>query len=144
MPAPNWQALEKTDKRMRKIVTLGLATIMAATIGTAANASEPGGCLKYGAAGAVGGHMANHHGVLGAAAGCAAGMYRRHEYRKEARAKAALYDKEHPGSKGTYQQKATAYDVEHSTTPGTMQPNQQQPNAAPQGGEAQPEGAQHL
>ncbi|MCQ8239315.1 hypothetical protein NFI88_00485 [Acetobacteraceae bacterium KSS12] len=47
-------------------------------------AAEPGGCLKYGAAGAVGGHLA-HHGVLGAAGGCATGMYVRHRYRKQQR-----------------------------------------------------------
>ena len=101
---------------MRRIATL--AALAAITCATTAHA-EPGGCLKYGAVGAVGGHVAGH-GVLGAAAGCATGMYKRHEYRKEAKAKAALYDQEHPGSKGTYIQKATAYDVEHSTTPGKM------------------------
>ncbi len=36
-----------------------------------------GGCLKYGAAGAVGGHLAGH-GVLGAMAGCVTGAYVRH------------------------------------------------------------------
>ena len=99
-----------------KTITLALAAILTAASLAPAQA-EPGGCLKYGAAGAVGGHLA-HHGVLGAAGGCAAGMYVRHKYRKEARAKAALYEQEHPGSAGTYQQKATAYDVEHSTSPG--------------------------
>nr|WP_306296296.1 hypothetical protein [Acidomonas methanolica] len=58
--------------------------------------AEPGGCLKYGAAGAVAGHMV-HHGVLGAAGGCVTGMWRRHEYRKGVREKAAAYDKEHAG-----------------------------------------------
>jgi hypothetical protein len=75
--------------------------------------------LKYGAAGAVGGHVV-HHGVIGALGGCVTGMYRRHVYRKEAKQKAALYDQEHPGAKGTYEEKATAYDVEHSTQPGKM------------------------
>ena len=28
--------------------------------------AKPGGCLKYGAAGAVAGHYAGHHGVMGA------------------------------------------------------------------------------
>ncbi|AOX15803.1 hypothetical protein [Kozakia baliensis] len=85
--------------------------------------AEPGGCLKYGAVGAVGGHMA-HHGVLGAAGGCATGMVRRHEYRKGLREKAALWDKEHPAdpnqswlerhrNEKTYQQKATLWDAEH-------------------------------
>jgi hypothetical protein len=44
--------------------------------------AEPGGCLKYGAGGAVAGHLAHHHGVLGAIAGCGTGMYVRHKYRK--------------------------------------------------------------
>ncbi len=47
--------------------------------------AEPGGCLKYGAVGAVGGHLAGHHAVLGAAGGCAVGMYKRHEYKKHRR-----------------------------------------------------------
>lgn len=104
---------------MKKYLMLAAAAGLLATSITTAEA-EPGGCLKYGAAGAVGGHVANHHGVLGAVGGCATGMYVRHRYRKEARAKAALYDKEHPGAKGTYEEKATAYDVEHSTKPGQM------------------------
>jgi hypothetical protein len=33
-----------------------------------------GGCLRYGAVGAAGGHLAGH-GVMGALAGCATGMY---------------------------------------------------------------------
>lgn len=36
-----------------------------------------GGCLRYGAVGAAGGHLAGH-GVLGAIAGCATGAYVRH------------------------------------------------------------------
>ncbi|WP_215745761.1 hypothetical protein [Gluconobacter sp. P1C6_b] len=104
---------------MKKYLMLAAAAGLLATSITTAEA-EPGGCLKYGAAGAVGGHVANHHGVLGAMGGCVTGMYVRHRYRKEARAKAALYDKEHPGAKGSYEEKATAYDVEHSTTPGQM------------------------
>jgi len=93
-----------------------VALLILSGAGMSAAHAEPGGCLKYGAAGAVGGHLV-HHGVLGAAAGCATGMYTRHEYRKGERDKAALYDKDHPGAKGTYAQKATAYDVEHSTAP---------------------------
>ena len=66
-----------------------LAYVAAATITlggmTSLAQAEPGGCLKYGAVGAVGGHLAHHHAVLGAAGGCAVGMYRRHEYRKHQR-----------------------------------------------------------
>lgn len=113
--------MHKRGHFMRKIVTA--AAIAAITCVTATAQAEPGGCLKYGAVGAVGGHVAGGHSVLGAAAGCVTGMYKRHEYRKEAKAKAKLYDQEHPGSKGTYMEKATAYDVEHSTTPGKMTPD---------------------
>ena len=41
-------------------------------------AEKPGGgCLRYGAAGALGGHLAGHT-TMGALAGCAAGMWVRH------------------------------------------------------------------
>lgn len=45
-----------------------------------ANPGKPsGGCLKYGAGGAVAGHVAGHHGVAGALAGCATGAYVKHK-----------------------------------------------------------------
>ena len=129
---------------LHRVMTLGLTGLMAATMGAGAVQAEPGGCLKYGAAGAVGGHLANHA-VLGATAGCVTGMYRRHEYRKEAKNKAKLYDQEHPGAKGTYEQKATAYDVEHSTTPGSTRSNLKTPSVPPQQGQAPaPQGEEHL
>jgi hypothetical protein len=99
------------------------AGVLGASLVAPAALAEPGGCLKYGAVGGVGGHLA-HHGVLGAVGGCATGMYVRHEYRKEARQKAALWDQEHPGDKRSYANKAAAYDAEHNTQPGQM-------NAAP-------------
>ena len=66
-------------------VNIAIVTLLAGSVGAGSAMAEPGGCLKYGAVGAVGGHLA-HHGVLGAAGGCAAGAYRRHEYRKQQRA----------------------------------------------------------
>ncbi len=113
-----------------KKLTLAVVGILAAGLVTPARA-EPGGCVKYGAVGAVGGHVA-HHGVLGAVGGCATGMYVRHKYRKEARQKAALYDQEHPGVSGPYEKKATAYDQEHSTAPGKMAPGDQPSDASGQ------------
>ncbi|MBS1023734.1 MULTISPECIES: hypothetical protein [Gluconobacter] len=113
---------------------LALAALLTATPALA----EPGGCIKYGAAGAVGGHLANHHGVIGAVGGCAAGMYRRHLYRKDLREKAALWDKEHPAAPNTggwwqshhdatsVNQKAQWYDAEHPE-PGTNAPGPQAP-----------------
>jgi hypothetical protein len=41
--------------------------------------AKPGGCLKYGTAGAVAGHYAGHHGVMGAVTGCALGIHKRRE-----------------------------------------------------------------
>ncbi len=76
---------------MTRTFHLAIAAAIAASIGTGAASigagaawAEPGGCLKYGAVGAVGGHLA-HHGVAGAMGGCAVGMYKRHEYRKQQR-----------------------------------------------------------
>ena len=103
----------------KRLTTLAIVAALASGPLAPVSAAEPGGCLKYGTVGAVGGHLA-HHGVLGALGGCVSGMYVRHEYRKEARQKAALYEQEHPGAKGSYEAKATAYDVEHSTSPGRM------------------------
>ena len=119
---------------MNKKPALAILGLLAAGALAPAHA-EPGGCLKYGTAGAVGGHLA-HHGVLGAAGGCVTGMYVRHAHRKEARAKADLYDQAHPGAKGSYQEKATAYDAEHATKPGTMAPaDQAAGTTARQGGQ---------
>ena len=59
------------------------ASMLAAPLGSAF--AKPGGCLKYGAAGALAGH-AVHHGVKGFMAGCAAGMIRRHYYKKQIKA----------------------------------------------------------
>ncbi len=83
------------NQRRVRLATLALAATVAAASLPAAARAEPGGCLKYGAAGAVGGHLAHHHAVIGAAGGCAVGMYRRHKYRKAQRQKARAYDQEH-------------------------------------------------
>ena len=69
---------------------IALAVSLGAVLPVAPASAEPGGCVKYGAAGAVGGHLA-HHGVLGAAGGCVTGMYVRHRYRKQQRRDAAAY-----------------------------------------------------
>ncbi len=37
--------------------------------------SEAKGCLKGAAIGGIGGHVAGHHGLIGAAAGCAVGHH---------------------------------------------------------------------
>jgi hypothetical protein len=71
---------------MKRLFITGAALVLMA--GTAA--AEPGGCLKYGAGGAVAGHFVGQgHAVLGAAGGCAVGAYKRHEAKKNDREAAA-------------------------------------------------------
>ncbi len=89
--------MTQISKRAR-ITGFTLALAIAGTSLPAVSQAEPGGCLKYGAVGAVGGHVAHHHAVLGAAGGCAVGMYRRHKYRKEQRQKARMYDEQQRGA----------------------------------------------
>lgn len=70
-------------KTMLSLVLCG-SVAAGLTLSAPVSEAKPGGCLKYGAAGAVAGHMV-HHGVRGFMAGCAAGMYRRHLYNKQQR-----------------------------------------------------------
>ena len=62
---------------MKVYAILACAGLAAAALAPVPASAAKGGCLKYGAAGAVAGHYAGHHGVMGALAGCAAGMWRR-------------------------------------------------------------------
>lgn len=56
-------------KKTSSILGLSLCLALAA-FSTGANAK---GCLKGAAAGGIAGHFVHHHGLLGAAAGCAIG-----------------------------------------------------------------------
>ena len=73
---------------MKKIM-LSLALFGSIATGATVSApmaeARPGGCLKYGAAGAAAGHVAGGHAVRGALLGCAAGLYQRHRYNKQQR-----------------------------------------------------------
>lgn len=51
---------------------------------TPSAAAAPGGCLKYGVAGAIAGRAVGHT-FKGALAGCAAGMVRRRAYKRQMR-----------------------------------------------------------
>ena len=64
--------------------------------------AKPGGCLKYGAAGAVAGHYAGRHGVVGAVAGCALGMRKRREYKREMRMERPAGSAPPAAHQGTY------------------------------------------
>ena len=59
---------------------IGCATVLVAL--AAVTAADAKGCLKGAAVGGVAGHYSVHHGLLGAAAGCAIG---RHEANKRDR-----------------------------------------------------------
>jgi hypothetical protein len=50
--------------------------------------AQAAGCLKGAAVGGVAGHMAGHHGVLGAAAGCAVGHHEASKHEREDRQQA--------------------------------------------------------
>lgn len=104
---------------MRTVTSLTAAAVLAVSLGAGAANAEPGGCLKYGAAGAVGGHLAGH-GVLGAVGGCAAGMYRRHLYRKNQASEAAQQrqDSAQP-SNGAYTSQPSNSSTYNGTTSGT-------------------------
>lgn len=54
-----------------KIALCAAASCLALVSGT----SQAAGCLKGAAVGGVGGHFAGHHGLIGAAAGCAVGHH---------------------------------------------------------------------
>lgn len=58
---------------------------LALTAGMISSAANAAGCLKGAAVGGLAGHVAGHHGVLGAGAGCVIGH---HEASKHARQQA--------------------------------------------------------
>jgi hypothetical protein len=75
-----------------------MKTVMAATMIAALviplcvpASAEEGGCLKYGAGGAVAGHFAGHHTMTGAAIGCGVGAEKRHRAREEERSQERAY-----------------------------------------------------
>lgn len=55
---------------MRKMIMSVAALALLGSVGTAS-----AGCLGGAAVGGVAGHVAGHHGLLGAAAGCAVGHH---------------------------------------------------------------------
>jgi len=55
--------------------------VLALTAGVGASPAQAAGCLKGAAVGGLAGHLAGHHGVLGAGAGCVIGH---HEANKQA------------------------------------------------------------
>ena len=67
-----------------KFILLPTALALSIAAGWIAAPAHAAGCIKGAAVGGVAGHLAGHHGVLGATAGCAIGH---HEATKAAREK---------------------------------------------------------
>jgi hypothetical protein len=82
------------EAAVKKAVLIALAMGIATAAAPSAGEAKPGGCLKYGAAGAVAGHAAGGHAVKGALAGCAAGMWTRHRYNKQQREQREMQKRE--------------------------------------------------
>ncbi len=72
---------------MKKILLLA-AMAMAPGVALAPIHAQAAGCLKGAAVGGVAGHMAGHHTMLGAAAGCAVGRHEAAKHEREDRAQA--------------------------------------------------------
>jgi hypothetical protein len=64
-----------------KLLPAATAIFMAA--GWAVSPAHAAGCLKGAAVGGVAGHVAGHHGVLGAGAGCIIGHHEASKHAKE-------------------------------------------------------------
>lgn len=52
-----------------------LKAVLAGVLASMSLGAQAEDCIKGAAVGAVGGHLAHHHGVLGAAVGCAVGHH---------------------------------------------------------------------
>jgi hypothetical protein len=66
-----------------KFTLLPAATAILIATGWAASPAHAAGCLKGAAVGGVAGHVAGHHGVLGAGAGCIIGHHEASKHAKE-------------------------------------------------------------
>jgi hypothetical protein len=66
-----------------KFMLLSTALAFSIVAGGVAAPAHAAGCLKGAAVGGVAGHLAGHHGVLGAGAGCVIGHHEATKHAKE-------------------------------------------------------------
>jgi len=78
------------ESAMKTVIVATMIATLAIPLGMSASAEE-GGCLKYGAGGAVAGHFAGRHTMSGAAVGCGVGAWKRHRSREADRAQERAY-----------------------------------------------------
>ncbi len=64
-----------------------IATLALGAMAISASPAQAVGCLSGAAVGGVAGHVAGHHGLLGAAAGCAIGHHQAVRNRRDAAAR---------------------------------------------------------
>lgn len=67
---------------MKKLI-IASALALTVAIGWGAAPAQAAGCLKGAAVGGVAGHLAGHHGVLGAGAGCVVGHHEANKHAKQ-------------------------------------------------------------
>ena len=83
-----------------KLMLIPAAGAMALGLMVAPINAHAAGCLKGAAVGGVAGHMAGHHGVLGAGAGCAVGHHEASKHEAEqARQAQAQNDRTHDSNR---------------------------------------------
>ncbi|MDB5560559.1 MAG: hypothetical protein JWQ36_3493 [Enterovirga sp.] len=86
-----------------KHVLIGAAMVAMGSLAVIPAAeARPGGCLKYGAAGALAGKLAGGHTWKGAAAGCALGYFRRSRHDREMVRGRGGYDGRGYARRGSY------------------------------------------
>jgi hypothetical protein len=78
------------ESAMKTVMVATMTATLAIPLAVSASAEE-GGCLKYGAGGAVAGHFAGRHTMSGAAVGCGVGSWKRHRSREADRAQERAY-----------------------------------------------------
>jgi len=67
---------------MKNLFLISTVVGIAAVCAAGSAEARPGGCLKGAIVGGIAGHFVGHGGV-GAAAGCAYGVHRRHDYDRQ-------------------------------------------------------------
>jgi hypothetical protein len=77
---------------MKKVLVGAAMLALGSLAAVPAAEARPGGCLKYGAAGAIAGKLAGGHTWKGAAAGCALGYWRRSRHDRDVVRKRDGYD----------------------------------------------------
>lgn len=92
---------EEESHMVRKMSKQWVAVPLAALLLLgASNGAEAKGCIKGAAVGAVAGHFARHHGLIGAAAGCVVGHHMAKKKQREEEKERREQQRRQAGSSG--------------------------------------------